>query len=610
MKLNSDFLALYEEELEAFRRLGGEFGKRHPAQAAQLYLEEDRSKDPHVERLLQGAAFLAARVRQKIEDGLPEIAESYLGALYPESLTPIPSSSIAELELDPDQGRVSTGYRIPRRTRLLSEQIRTAGSVQGPRCVFETCSDVTLWPIKVTRVAYGVPEGWDLLRSDPDPVAGLEVRLTAAGDGFADLEIPSLRFFLGSNYASGTRLFEALCGSLVRVYVKGDGPKDRGVPLNAGVVPAGYGEDEALTASARRAFRGHRLLREYFALPQKFLFVDLQPLDQLRRYGRQVDLLFVLSSRVRGQMLRMDSNSVRLGCVPVVNHYERSADPINLTHLKSEYRVVPSADRDRDSSMEVLEVLRVNSTKLEIDGGPVYAPLSGKARSENAVLWVARRKTVVERNRTRSDVFLSFVNRKLNLERAVGDRISVGILCSDAFLPTRLDPSRLGLRPDGFPGLRSARLLRVPTPTSRPVVDGDTVWRLVAFLSGGSSLLGGSSAPEAAAASLRTVLEIYTGFEDASQIPAIESVETRRRLQLVYAGAAHTHVPGIEIELLVDESRFEGSSAYVFGCVLHRALSFVAPLNSFADLTLRDRSRRIGRWTSLSGERSSVAWTG
>ena len=85
----------YREELFFIRKLALEFRQRYPAIAARLQLEENRSADPHVERLIQSFAFLTARVHNKLDDEFPELTESLLHILYPHYLNPVPSMTIS-----------------------------------------------------------------------------------------------------------------------------------------------------------------------------------------------------------------------------------------------------------------------------------------------------------------------------------------------------------------------------------------------------------------------------------------------------------------------------------------------------------------------------------
>src|ERR1041385_804676 len=98
--------------------MGAEFAEKYPKIASRLQLEADRCEDPHVERMIEAAAFLASRVHLKIDDEFPEITESLLNFLYPNFLSPVPSLSIVQFALDPDRANLQTGQTIPRGSML------------------------------------------------------------------------------------------------------------------------------------------------------------------------------------------------------------------------------------------------------------------------------------------------------------------------------------------------------------------------------------------------------------------------------------------------------------------------------------------------------------
>ena len=123
-------LPYYERELTFLRQLGAEFASKYPKVASRLLLEADKSEDPHVERLIQAFAFLAARIHHKLDDEFPEITDALLGVLYPHFIAPIPSLSIAQFVLDPDQGKLTNGHHIPQGSMLYSQ------SVNGSPCRF------------------------------------------------------------------------------------------------------------------------------------------------------------------------------------------------------------------------------------------------------------------------------------------------------------------------------------------------------------------------------------------------------------------------------------------------------------------------------------------
>src|SRR5699024_5304508 len=113
----------YNQELSYIRQLAAEFAQAHPKIAGRLRLSAESSTDPHVERLLEGFAYLTARIRRKLDDELPELTEALLGVLYPHYLAPLPSMAIVQFGLGPSQEQIAAGYAVPRVTAVETEPI-------------------------------------------------------------------------------------------------------------------------------------------------------------------------------------------------------------------------------------------------------------------------------------------------------------------------------------------------------------------------------------------------------------------------------------------------------------------------------------------------------
>ena len=121
--IREDLLNYYERELTYIRQMGAEWGRKYPKLAGRLLMEPDRCEDPHVERLLEGFALLAARVHLKINDDFPEISSALLECLFPHYIRPVPSMTVVECQLDPEQGKLSTGLRVPGGSALQSNRL-------------------------------------------------------------------------------------------------------------------------------------------------------------------------------------------------------------------------------------------------------------------------------------------------------------------------------------------------------------------------------------------------------------------------------------------------------------------------------------------------------
>ena len=146
--------------------------------------------------MIQAFAFLAGRIHHKIDDEFPEITDALLGVLYPHYLAPIPSMSIVQFVLDPDQGKLTSGHRIEQGAPLYSQP------VNGTPCRFRTCYPVTLWPIEVVSARLDSPDRVGSPPRSAVAVIRLELRCLG-GTTFAELELDRLRFFLHGESPAG-----------------------------------------------------------------------------------------------------------------------------------------------------------------------------------------------------------------------------------------------------------------------------------------------------------------------------------------------------------------------------------------------------------------------
>src|SRR5512140_3863614 len=140
------FNRYYLDELTFLREMGREFAAAHPDAAHFL---ADRRSDPDVERLLEGFAFLTGRLRQKLDDELPEVTHSMMGLLWPHYLRPIPSITL--MQFTPARGSTRERLVVPRGVEVDSVP------VEGTPCSFRTSSSVALEPVEVAEAAIESP---------------------------------------------------------------------------------------------------------------------------------------------------------------------------------------------------------------------------------------------------------------------------------------------------------------------------------------------------------------------------------------------------------------------------------------------------------------------
>ncbi len=357
--MSEDLLPYYNRELSYVRRLGAQFAEAHPKIAGRLRLGPDSAEDPHVERLIEAFAYLNARTRLKLDDEFPELTESLLGVLYPHYQAPLPSMAVVQFDLDPEQSELTAGHTVPRHALLETEPI------DGEPCRFRTGYATTLWPIRLAEAALARPPfPAPATRHTAAAASVLRLVLECRGKAasFAALELGSLRFFLKGQPQHAYKLYELILNRTLGVAVAASPNDPSPVLLGPDCLrPVGFERDEGLLPYTARSLSGYRLLTEYFAYPQKFLFFDLAGLDRraLARLGGRMEVYLYLD-REAPDLEHLSDDNFRLGCTPVVNLYPKRAEPILLTHADFEYRVAPDARRPR--SHEVYSIDRVTAS--------------------------------------------------------------------------------------------------------------------------------------------------------------------------------------------------------------------------------------------------------
>ncbi len=587
--MSDQLLPLYDQELAYLRTLAGEFADAHPKIAGRLRLSADAVDDPHVARLMEGFALIAARIRQKLDDDFPELTDSLLGALYPHMLAPFPSAAIARFSPLEDLGGL---YRVARHTPLEMEPIG------GEACRYRTTQDVELWPIAVRTAELS---GRPLVAPSGPPtqhaLSSLRVVLEclSPGQSFTELGIDRLRFYLHGLPQHAAGLYELLCNNLIGVALA-DHPEDQqAIFLSPSVVaPLGFSPDEALLPYSARSLAGYRLLDEYFAYPQKFMFVEIAGLSAktLQAAGRRMELFFYFDHAMPALDRQVNADSLALGCTPIVNLFSQRAEPIALTHEHAEYLVVP--DSRRHATREVFSVDRVTlneagrATRVM---QPFFASHHAADPTRQTLFWTTQRRRMGERDDS-TDVTLAVVDTELNAASPTDGIIAVETTCLNRDLPRQIPYG--GNRPqvslvDGAAEITGVRCMAPPTATLRPTGGRRAGWRLLSQLSlNHLSLMDG---PEGADA-LREILRLHDLRDVPETRAAIESIRavsaTRGTARLPGSGAI---CRGVDVSVELDARRLEGTGVFLFASVLDRFLGLYASMNSFTRLSVRLHGR-------------------
>lgn len=620
--MDTRLLSHYEAELAFLRDMGAEYAQAYPKIAARLGMEGLEVLDPYVERLLEGTAFLAARVQLEIEQQFPAFTSNLLEIVYPHYLAPTPSMMVVAFEPDINNAGVKSGFLLKRHTRLRSRPMEG----EQTTCIYRTAADVTLWPLKIAEAEYIASRG-ELVAAnvarDTPARAGIRLRLQRTDNApMAELPLDRLVLHLGSAAGNPFDLHEALATRTVGLAGRATDPRADWVePLRDGaVVPRGFEPDEALLPVPRRSFDGYRLLQEYFAMPARFHFVELTGLAPAirRAAGDAVDIYILLADPLDDEGAGIRPDAFVLHAVPAVNLFERRFDRAPVSQADVEQHVV--VNRTAPLDYEVYSLDTVIGVSGEGQPDVVFRPfysatdLTSAGSAHPAYYTIRRRlRQRTERERLRgtrtsylgSEIFLSLVDRAQAPWPASLSQLSVQGLVTNRDLPLLLTTAGKDTfhLPEGGPVLSVA----VPVPPTRPrpgMAHGDTAWRLISHLSLNYLSLAETEGGNPAAA-LRELVGLYVPPGDralAQQLEGIAGVATRPIVRRMTDEVLSTAVRGLEIRLELDESFFEGTGVYTLGAVLERFFRKYVAINSFAETVLRTQQRgEITRWKPEGG---------
>ncbi|WNW12471.1 type VI secretion system baseplate subunit TssF [Pseudomonas sp. DTU_2021_1001937_2_SI_NGA_ILE_001] len=618
--MNPRLLGLYNQELQHIRESAQEFAREYPKIAGRLTLAGLDCADPYVERLLEGFAYLTARVQLKLDAEYPTFTHNLLEIAYPHYLAPTPSMTVVQMHADPDEGSLADGFPLPRGSVLRA----ALGRDSQTSCEYRTTQQVQLWPLQVSQAEYFAQPATVLGRlaaSEPKAKAALRFTLrTGAELPFNSLALTNLPLYLHGADELPHRLYEQLLGNACAVFARQPGSDwvER-LPIDT-LRPCGFDDAEAALPVVPQAFQGYRLLQEYFALPQRFLFVDFSGLERAvkRCNGQELELI-VLFDRLDPNL----ENSVGREqlvpfCTPAINLFPRRLDRIHLSDRVHEYHAI--ADRTRPMDFEIHSITGVTGHGTGPDQPflPFYAVRDPSRYGRDKAYYILRREPRVlsseqQRSGTRSsyvgsETFVSLVDSQQAPWRHDLRQLGLTALCTNRDLPLfmRLGGASDFTLADSAP-VSAIRCLAGPSRPRASHAHDNKAWRLISQLS-----LNHLSLAEQGqgAAALREMLRLYGDDQDAAlqlQIEGLREVSSKPVTRRLPMPGPIVFGRGLEITLEFDENAFRGSGVFLLGAVFERFLARYVSINSFTETVLRSTERgEIMRWKAKPGRRPTL----
>lgn len=592
------FNKYYQDELSYLRELGVEFSRQNPGLSK--FLSEE-GNDPDVERLFEGVAFLTGRLRQKLDDQLPEVTHSLTSLLWPHYLRPLPAMSI--LEYKPIASALTEGKTIKR-----GELVRSV-EVEGTPCQFKTCYDVDIYPITLTELT-------TTANSDGTEMAvSFELEPSATAE---TMQLKQLRLFLHGDREShiSQALYLWLFRYLDKVTLEISYRDGRESTLhNLGgqaVTPVGFAEDESLLPYSNRSFEGYRYLQEFFSLPEKFLFVDVNTdvaaLADPMVEGFKLNFKF---NRQFDSQLRVKKNHIRLFCTPIINLFEHDADPIKVDHRKLEYMVRPDYNQQEHIELySIDQVLGKQRGRSEIYEYALFESFEHeihRSEEQKQIFYTQHRKLSTLQSGV--DNYVRFVDLDNRKALPVTETVSLELTCTNRKLPETLRAGDIIYPTSNSPEFVTFKNISRVTGALPPPVREGLHWQVIANLAL-------HYRPLANLNSLRTLLASYdlrAMFDRQAERASQQLQEGIVDIQTETVDRISRGVPvrALQTKMQMRESKFGAkgiqgeSSMFLFAAVLSGFFAQYAPINSHHQLMVEGLDNgEVYQWKIQPGRKA------
>lgn len=602
--MSDELLKYYNRELAFLRHMGAEFAELHPKAAGNLRISQDRSEDPHVSRLLEGVSLLTAQVRQKLDDSFPELTEILLGQLFPDYHAPIPSMSVMKMNT---AVATNTGFKVPKGTEL-------GVSADGYKpCDFTTCYDTCMWPIEVTAASFeGAPFKGPKPRFDQSAAAVIKLRLSSPFEkiSLSSISIDRLRFYIHGQQLS-YQLYQLIFQSAIGMaFAAPDSTVANRYLQPRHLSAVGFDDDEKVVPYDQRTFSGYRLLIEYFLCPEKFMFFELKDLDP-DWFGEhnEVDLYIYLDRDSEFLSKQLTADNIMLGCVPIINLFEKDFEPVRLDPAQFEYRLVPQFHgADIGEAVRVTQVEAIDKHSNRVEVTPFYGSHLPHYPKAGNLFWTLRRemnKWAGGHDEPGVESYLSIVDgeaKPLDIDNQERWLVAAKGLCSNRNLPSRLpfrdgQPAVLVRR---FKDTVEPRCLHPFTQPVRPAMYDASRWQLASHIT-----INHFASPDAAKL-LKELLQLYD-FRQSPQskvlIEAITAVEIERSSARVVQSGRVGFCHGSDVNVEFASADITGTNLFFFGSVLAHFFAQYATINSFTRLTVKVAGELtpLHRWPVMVG---------
>jgi len=605
-----DLIKYYNEELNYLRHAGELFSNKNPEIASKLRLNANEITDPFVAQITESFAFVTARIKQKLDDGYAEINEALLDIILPHLTRPLPSFSILQFC---SKSSNKTVHAITKGT-CLNFKLENKANYE-----FITLYNTPILPLKINSLKFEnspFSQIENIKKSQAKSRLAIELSTHNKELNFIQLTNTTIRFFISLELENAYQLYTLIFNHLeaISLYYPENPSQEINLALSC-IQEIGFKNHENALAFNKNSFQGYRLITEFFAYPQKFLFFDLDlpsHILQLLRNTLNIHLYFNIHNTNLAKTV--NNGALSLNCVPIINIYENQAEVIKLDHSQFEYSVIPKNLRN-NTAQEVYSISQASTTREQqpFTIHP-YFGLKHSALQEQNLYWHTRRRSSSENNDLNginNNLQISFTHLDtlpLHKEQHI---VNLDLLCINYDLYQKLYIQNLDyqieFKENSYSFVKEMFNIIPVTDLQRPLLGYKQHWKIFShLLLNASSLLDSENE---SLTDLKELLTIYNTSENTynqSLINCLEKVQVQYSISRLPIAGKYGFCNGVKVNISLNDAYKKYSGLFLFGCILRKFLGLYVSINNFIDFKMTDKTGTIiYQWQPLLGQQQA-----
>ncbi len=584
MSAIEELLPYYEKQLQEFSQQSREFSSKYPKIAQRLSLNQEQIDDPHIERLIQAFSLISARIDKKLDDSYETFTRSIFEVMFPQYLKPFPACSIVSFEDINKIKQLSNAHSIPQYTSLKSK------SVRGVQCEYRTVRNVSLLPIALKSVNFKThPSAHIHLNRNATLVLGFEI----FNHQLKLLQQHQLPIYLDAISSFPLQVLDQIFQPETQFTIQVNG---HDIKIAQPFELMGFSEEESVLPVDQHTHQAYRLLMEYFCFPEKFNFLNLNLgfLHQAELDSSNFELQIHFKMNLNDQAAirnysELDLANFKLFATPVVNLFEKQAEPQKINHQRLEYPLI--ADVHHPEYYQVYAISKMDLIREKSDQEQVIYPVlpffaMSHYRHEGAQFYYHLQPDTA--GTQKNDLKFSLVSRALKPQQISSDFISTQLLCCNRDLPYESynkDHNILTLNDSQL--ARRGVLLKRPSLPYLFKQSQKEQWRIISHLSlNNLSFMKGDAVTH-----LKELLELYNlpgSKENQLIIEAMQSIDFSLSQKLLDHKPLPLFVRGVRAQVKIDREAFRGTSLYIFSQLLNHIFNLKVQMNSYVEMIVID----------------------